>query len=66
MQRAHAETPAERQQADEEGRLLRDRLRAATPFHPAPIDVMRERWTAVDAFQRTRGALLPRVLHALA
>jgi len=57
MRRAHAETPSERQQADEEGRLLRDRLRAAYPFHPALIDVMRERWTAIDAFQRTRGAL---------
>lgn len=57
MQRAHAETPSERQQAEEEGRLLRDRMRAAYPFHPALIDIMRERWTAVDAFQRTRGAL---------
>lgn len=57
MQRAHAETPSERQQADEDGRLLRDRMRAAYPFHPAFIDIMRERWTAVDAFQRTRGAL---------
>lgn len=67
MQRAHAETPAERQQADEEGRLLRDRMRAAYPFHPALIDVMRERWTAVDAFQRTRGALrfLASCLHSL-
>lgn len=57
MQRAHAETPSERQQAEEEGHLLRDRMRAAYPFHPALIDIMRERWTAVDAFQRTRGAL---------
>lgn len=67
MQRAHAETPAERQQAEEEGRLLLDRMRAAYPFHPALIDVMRERWTAVDAFQRTRGALrfLASCLHSL-
>ncbi len=57
MQRAHAETPSERQQAEEDGQLLRDRMRAAYPFHPALIDLMRERWTAVDAFQRTRGAL---------
>lgn len=67
MQRAHAETPAERQQAEEEGRLLRNRMRGAYPFHPALIDVMRERWTAVDAFQRTRGALrfLASCLHSL-
>jgi hypothetical protein len=67
MQRAHAETPAERQQADEEGRLLCDRMRAAYPFHPALIDLMRERWTAVDSFQRTRGALrfLASCMHSL-
>lgn len=67
MQRAHAETAAERLQAEEEGRLLRDRMRAAYPFHPALIDIMRERWTAVDAFQRTRGALrfLASCMHSL-
>jgi hypothetical protein len=57
MKWAQAETTAERQQAQEEGLVLRDRMRAAYPFHPALIDIMRERWTAVDAFQRTRGAL---------
>jgi len=57
MRRAYAESTAERLQADEEGRVFRDRMRRAYPFHPALIDVMRERWTAVDAFQRTRGAL---------
>ncbi len=57
MRRAYAESTAERLQADEEGKLFRDRMRRAYPFHPALIDVMRERWTAVDAFQRTRGAL---------
>ena len=67
MQRAHAETPAERQDAEEEGRLLRDRMRAAYPFHPALIDIMRERWSSIDAFQRTRGALrfLASCLHSL-
>jgi hypothetical protein len=57
MRRAYAETPTARQQAEEEGVALRDRLQAAYPFHPALIDVMRECWTAVDSFQRTRGAL---------
>lgn len=57
MQRAYAETPVARQQAEEEGVRLRDRMRAAYPFHPALIDIMRERWTAVESFQRTRGAL---------
>jgi len=67
MRRAYAETSSERQQADEEGRLLRDRMQAAYPFHPALIDIMRERWTAVDAFQRTRGALrfLASCMHSL-
>ena len=67
MRRAHADTIAGRQQADEEGVVLRDRLRSAYPFHPALIDVMRERWTAVEGFQRTRGALrfLASCLHSL-
>jgi len=67
MQRAYAETAAERLQAEEEGRLLRDRMKAAYPFHPVLIDIMRERWTAVDAFQRTRGALrfLASCMHSL-
>ncbi len=57
MRRAHAETPAGRQHTDEEGQVLWDRMRAAYPFHPALIDIMRERWASIDAFQRTRGAL---------
>ncbi len=67
MRRAYAETQSARQQAEEEGRTLRDRLRAAYPFHPALIDVMRERWTSIDAFQRTRGALrfLASCMHSL-
>jgi len=38
---------------------LRDEtlIRAAYPFHPALIDLMRERWAAIPDFQRTRGAL---------
>ena len=67
MWRSHAEGPAEQQRAEEEGCRLRDRMRAAYPFHPALVDVMCERWAAVDAFQRTRGALrfLAACLHAL-
>jgi hypothetical protein len=67
MRRAYAETPAERQQAEEEGLALRDRIRAAYPFHPDLIDLMRDRWSSLDAFQRTRGALrfLASCLHSL-
>jgi predicted AAA+ superfamily ATPase len=67
MWRAHAETPADKQEADERGVLLRDRLRLSYPFHSALIDLMRGRWSAVDDFQRTRGALrfLATCLHAL-
>jgi hypothetical protein len=57
MRRAYAQSAAERQQAEEEGIALRDRIRAAYPFHPALIDIMRERWAAIPDFQRTRGAL---------
>lgn len=67
MRRAYAETPSGRQQAEEEGVVLRDRVKSAYPFHPALIDLMRERWASVDAFQRTRGALrfLASCLHSL-
>ncbi len=57
MRRAYAKTPAEQAQADQEGIELRDRIRSAYPFHPALIDLMRERWAAIPDFQRTRGAL---------
>jgi hypothetical protein len=57
MRQAYANTKAQRQQAEEEGIALRDRVRAAYPFHPALIDVMREQWAAIPEFQRTRGAL---------
>ena len=57
MRRAYARSTAEQQQAEEEGVALRDRVRAAYPFHPALVDVMRERWAAIPDFQRTRGAL---------
>jgi uncharacterized protein len=67
MRRAQAETASGRQQAEEEGLGLRNRIREAYPFHPALIDLMCERWTSVDNFQRTRGALrlLASCLHAL-
>ncbi|MHC5055013.1 MAG: ATP-binding protein [Planctomycetota bacterium] len=67
MRRAHADTPAARQQAEREGLLLRQRMRSAYPFHPALIDIMKERWCAVEDFQRTRGALrfLASCLHGL-
>ena len=57
MRRAYARSAAEQRQAEEEGLALRNRLRAAYPFHPALIDLMRERWAAIPDFQRTRGAL---------
>lgn len=57
MRRAYARNAAEQHQAEEEGLILRDRVRAAYPFHPALIDLMRERWAAIPDFQRTRGAL---------
>ena len=57
MRRAYAHDEPGRQQAEEEGLALRDRIKASYPFHPALIDLMRERWAAIPDFQRTRGAL---------
>jgi hypothetical protein len=65
--RARAETPSAKQDAEEQTVQLKARMQAAYPFHPALIDVMNGRWTSVDGFQRTRGALrfLASCLHAL-
>jgi len=57
MRKAYAQSPAETKQAEDDGLALRDRIRAAYPFHPALLDLMRERWAAIPDFQRTRGAL---------
>ncbi len=57
MRRASAHGQGERRQAEEDGQALRRRIRASYPFHPALIDLMRERWAAIPEFQRTRGAL---------
>jgi uncharacterized protein len=67
MRRAQADTASGRQQAEEEGLRLQSRIREAYPFHPALVDLMCERWTSIDNFQRTRGALrlLAACLHAL-
>ncbi len=57
MRRAHAQGEPERLQAEDEGAALRERIKASYPFHPALIDLMRERWAALPDFQRTRGSL---------
>lgn len=57
MRRANAQDASEEQHAEEEGVVLRERIKASYPFHPNLIDVMRERWAAIPDFQRTRGAL---------
>lgn len=55
--KAYAIAEADEHQAEEEGIALRERIKAAYPFHPALIDLMRERWAALPDYQRTRGAL---------
>lgn len=61
--------PSEVERRDLEDRIIkyRDRFLMAYPFHPALIDLMRERWASIPDFQRTRGTLrfLAEVLRAL-
>jgi len=57
MRIAYADTDAARHQAEDEAEELRRRIENAYPFHPALIDIMRERWASIPDFQRTRGAL---------
>ncbi len=67
MRAAHAVDEAARRSAEDDRLALRDRIAAAYPFHPALIDLMRERWASLPDFQRTRGALrfLAVCLHVL-
>lgn len=54
---AQAATDLQRRQADEETEALRSAIENAYPFHPALIDIMRERWASIPDYERTRGAL---------
>ncbi len=57
QRKAAAMNASEEAQAETEGERLREQIKVCYPFHPATLDVMRGRWAAVPAFQRTRGAL---------
>ena len=57
MRSAYATSDEDKHIAEEEGVQLRDRIKRSYPFHPALIDVMKERWNSIPDFQRTRGAL---------
>ena len=50
MWRAHAETPGAKSVAEEKGIQLEGRLKSSYPFHPAMIDVMKDRWSGVELF----------------
>ena len=67
MRAANATDAIARRAAVDDGQSLRKRFKAAYPFHPALIDLMRERWASLPDFQRTRGALrfLATCLHVL-
>ncbi len=45
------------QVAQQQAEQLRNRILLSYPFHPALLDLMRERWSALPSYQRTRGAL---------
>ncbi len=67
MRVAQAGDSAARRLAEDENLKLQQRIAEAYPFHPALVDLMRERWAAIPDFQRTRGALrfLATCLHAV-
>ncbi len=64
---SHIPSEAERREFEEKIIKQRERFVSAYPFHPALIDLMRERWASIPDFQRTRGVLrfLAVVLRAL-
>jgi hypothetical protein len=54
---AYVSSVEERMEIEEELTNYRRRFVNAYPFHPALIDLMRERWASIPNFQRTRGVL---------
>lgn len=54
---AYAVSDEDRLAIEEQLLKYRERFVIAYPFHPALIDLMRERWASIPEFQRTRGAL---------
>jgi hypothetical protein len=57
MRIAMSDSPLGQAAAEEQAVEFQARLKAAYPFHPALIDVMKDRWASVEQYQRTRGAL---------
>jgi Protein of unknown function (DUF499) len=55
------------QLAQQQAEQVRGRILQSYPFHPLLLDLMRERWSALPSYQRTRGALqfLATAVHAL-
>lgn len=45
------------EQAQRQADFLRERILLSYPFHPDLLDLMRERWSSLPSYQRTRGAL---------
>lgn len=54
---SYVPSEAERREVEERIIKYRERFVMAYPFHPALIDLMRERWASIPDFQRTRGVL---------
>ncbi|WP_448588114.1 ATP-binding protein [Thermocrinis sp.] len=54
---AYTSSSEERREIEERLVKYRERFVIAYPFHPALIDLMRERWASIPDFQRTRGVL---------
>ena len=54
---SYAQTKEERLKIEDEILKLKERFKLAYPFHPALIDVMREKWASIPDFQKTRGIL---------
>ncbi|MCD6101177.1 MAG: ATP-binding protein [Candidatus Marinimicrobia bacterium] len=54
---SYVPSEAERREVEERIIKFRERFVKAYPFHPALIDLMRERWASIPEFQRTRGVL---------
>ncbi|CAD5985362.1 ATP-binding protein [Planktothrix agardhii] len=54
---SYTTTNREKQEVEQQAKLLEERIKLSYPFHPDLLDLMYHRWGSLPSYQRTRGAL---------
>lgn len=54
---SYTTTNREKQEVEQQAKILEERIKLSYPFHPDLLDLMYHRWGSLPSYQRTRGAL---------